>query len=107
MTNLGIAACGPSAGAGDGDEIVAMRAVAAARSALRDRAGDVVAIDFAERQSLPVFVRVAVGVGSGFAAGCAGRQTVVDAVTVDTTRDNEDAPLRLRGGGGQQQRGKR
>ena len=40
----------------DGDEVVAMPAAAGAGTACRDRAGNVVAIDLAVRQSLPVFV---------------------------------------------------
>src|SRR5262249_46715500 len=66
-----------SARADDGDEVVAGGAVAGARAARRNGAGDVVAVDFAERQRLGELARLAIGVGDGGAAFGARSETAV------------------------------
>ena len=86
-----------SARADDGDQVVAFGALAAAGAAGRDRAGDLVAIDFAEGRGLGEFARLAIGIGGRRAAFGAGRQTPVDAVAVGVIGDDEYAPFRLRG----------
>ena len=91
-----------SARALDGDEVVAVRAVTGARTARRDRAGDVVAIDLAEGQSLAEFVGAAIGIRRGGAAGRARGEAAVDAIAVAVIGNDEQPLLGLRGAGGGQ-----
>ena len=88
-----------SARALDGDEVVAMRAVAGAGAAGRDGAGDVVAIDLAVGQCLAEFVRAAVGIRRGGAAGRAGGEAAIDAIAVAAIGDDENALLSVCGAG--------
>lgn len=80
-------------GADDGDEVVAGRTLAAAGTAGRDRAGDLVAVDFAEGRSLREFVGFAVGVRCRRAAFGAGSKAAVDAVAVGIVGDDEHLAL--------------
>src|SRR6476660_8765084 len=86
-----------SAGAHDGDEVVAMPGTAGARAAGRDRAGNVVAIDLAVGHSLPVFVGAAIGIRDSLAARRAGREAAVDAVAIAVIGDDENPLFRMSG----------
>src|ERR1700733_15289155 len=79
-----------------------MAAVAGAGPACRNRAGNVVALDFAVGQGLPVFVCAAVGIRGSLAAGRAGREAAIDAVAVVVVGDNENALFRMSGTGAEQ-----
>src|ERR1700688_865723 len=68
--------------ADDGDEVVALGSLAAARAAGRNGAGDVIAIDFAVGRCLGEFARLANGVCRRRAALGARGQAAVDAVAV-------------------------
>src|SRR6185437_13624210 len=65
--------------ADDGDEVVTLRAGAAA--ARRDRAGDIITVDLAVGHRGFVLVRLAIGVGGGRAALGAAFKAAIDAVT--------------------------
>src|SRR5579871_1766340 len=77
----------------DGDEFVAGGAFAVA-GAGRDRAGDVVAIDLAERQRLAELARAAIGGGDGRAALVAGGEATVDTVAISVVGNDEHALFR-------------
>ena len=82
--------------ADDGDEIVAFGPFAAARTAVRNGAGDVVTVDFAVARGLGKLMRLAIGVGRRRAAFVAGRQATVDAIAVGIVGDDEHLSVRLR-----------
>ena len=82
-----------------------MGAVARAGFAGRDRAGDVVAIDLAVGKRLPEFVRMAVGVRRGGAAGLTGCETAIDVIDVAVAGDDEDALFRVCCAGAEQDGG--
>src|SRR5579862_4054244 len=94
-----------SALADNRDEIVARRAAARARAAGRNGAGDVVAVDFAERQRLREIARLAVRIRHRRAARRAGGEAAVDAVAVGIVGDDEDALFRLCGSRAEEHQG--
>src|SRR5262249_35833917 len=81
-----------SAQALDGDELVA-RGSARGR---RHRAGDLLALDLAERRRFHVVAGLAIGGGNRHAAARARGETAVDAVAVGIVGDDERTPFGLR-----------
>ena len=92
---------GGSAVTGDGDKFTATGAPAALACGFRDRFGDVLGIDAAERGRLGEFARLTIGAGGMDAAGLAVGEAFIDAAAVRLIGDDEDPVIgrRRRGEG--------
>jgi len=65
------------------------------RPAIRNRAGNIVQLDFPERKRLRVFVRMTVRVRNRRAAGGVRCQATVNTISISVVGNNEDVSLGL------------